>query len=76
MLRPVSEGGAIDLLLDCVCQSVQSALSLYISCLTSLQRRELREEAGRVSDKLFLVKLNRISFGLCLVFVSDNGTML
>lgn len=40
MLGPVSEGGAVALLSDCVGQSVKSALSLYVSCLTPLHKRE------------------------------------
>lgn len=40
MLGPVWKGGAIGLWLDCVGQSVKSALSLYVSCLTPLEKRE------------------------------------
>lgn len=43
MLGPVLEGGAIDLLLDFVGQSVKSALSLYVSCLTPLVNRERKQ---------------------------------
>lgn len=72
MLGPVLEGGAADLWLGCVGQSVKSALSL---CLLTLSVLFSEVESGR-RQSLTCRTLQDFFWGCVWFMLSDNGTML